>query len=127
VGLPRIGFGGYFFPGLGGFKWPKFQGPDTIVQFIDHISYTAGKHALKFGGELHRNGVTGGAFGNARGSINFLDGTFTGPTGVASSQLEDFFAGAPTLASVLSGDPTRHLHNWAYAGFSRTTGGLAGT
>ena len=116
-GLPRIGFGGYFFPGLGGFKWPKFQGPDTIVQFIDHVSYTAGKHALKFGGELHRNGVTGGAFGNARGSINFLDGTFTGPTGVASSQLEDFFAGAPTLASVLSGDPTRHLHNWAYAGF----------
>ena len=116
-GLPRIGFGGYFFPGLGGFKWPKFQGPDTIVQFIDHVSYTAGMHALKFGGELHRNGVTGGAFGNARGSINFLDGTFTGPTGVASSQLEDFFAGAPTLASVLSGDPTRHLHNWAYAGF----------
>jgi len=116
-GLPRIGFGGYFFPGLGGFKWPKFQGPDTIVQFIDHISYTAGKHALKFGGEVHRNGVTGGAFGNARGSINFLDGTFTGPTGVASSQLEDFFAGFPTLASVLSGDPARHLHNWAYAGF----------
>jgi len=116
-GLPRIGFGGYFFPGLGGFKWPKFQGPDTIVQFIDHISYTAGKHALKFGGELHRNGVTGGAFGNARGSINFLDGTFTGPTGTPSSQLEDFFAGWPTLASVLSGDPTRHLHNWAYAGF----------
>src|SRR5207245_1879504 len=76
-GLPRIGFGGYFFPGLGGFKWPKFQGPDTITQFIDHISYTAGKHALKFGGEVHRNGVTGGAFGNARGSINFLDGTFT--------------------------------------------------
>src|SRR6266436_3773079 len=116
-GLPRIGFGGYFFPGLGGFKWPKFYGPDTIVQFIDHISYTAGKHALKFGGELLRNGVTGGAFGNARGSINFLDGTFTGPTGVPSSQLEDFFAGWPTLASVLSGDPTRHLHNWAYAGF----------
>src|SRR5580704_2761480 len=116
-GLPRIGFGGYFFPGLGGFKWPKFQGPDTILQFIDHISYTAGKHAIKFGGELHRNGVTGGAFGNARGSLNFLGGTFTGPSGVASSQLEDFFAGWPTLASVLSGDPTRHLHNWAYAGF----------
>ena len=30
-GLPRIGFGGYFFPGLGGFKWPKFQGPDEHV------------------------------------------------------------------------------------------------
>src|SRR6266851_5525166 len=38
-GLPRIGFAGYFFPGLGGFKWPKFQGPDSITQFIDHVSY----------------------------------------------------------------------------------------
>src|SRR3984893_4377979 len=46
-GLPRIGFAGFFFPGLGGFKWPKFQGPDSITQFVDHISYTAGKHALK--------------------------------------------------------------------------------
>ena len=73
-GLPRIGFAGYFFPGLGGFKWPKFQGPDTITQFIDHISYTAGKHALKFGGEVHRDYVTGGAFGNARGSFTFLGG-----------------------------------------------------
>ena len=43
-GLPRIGFGGYFFPGLGGFKWPKFQGPDAIIQFIDHVSCTAGNH-----------------------------------------------------------------------------------
>ena len=48
-GLPRISFGGYFFPGLGGFKWPKFQGPDSITQAIDHVSYTAGKHSLKFG------------------------------------------------------------------------------
>src|ERR1700680_3094928 len=44
-GLPRIGFAGAFVPGLGGFKWPKFQGPDSITQFIDHISYTAGKHS----------------------------------------------------------------------------------
>src|SRR5690349_12437772 len=63
-GLPRIGFGGYFFPGLGGFKWPKFQGPDTITQFVDHISYTAGKHALRFGGEIHRDSVRNAAFGN---------------------------------------------------------------
>jgi hypothetical protein len=118
-GLPRIGFGGYFFPGLGGFKWPKLQGPDTITQLIDHVSYVTGKHAFKFGGEIHRDAVTGGAFGNARGSLNFLGGTFTSPTNptLTSSQLEDFFAGAPTLASVLSGNPVRQLHNWAYAGF----------
>src|SRR6202030_4721937 len=86
-GLPRIGFAGAFVPGLGAFKWPKFQGPDYITQFIDHVSYTAGKHSLKFGGEVHRNGVSGGAFGNARGSITFLGGVAL----PASTALEDFF------------------------------------
>src|SRR5579863_6987037 len=101
-GLPRIGFGGYFFPGLGGFKWPKFQGPDSITQFIDHVSYTAGKHALKFGGEVHYNKVNNAAYGNARGSITFLGGVAT----ATSTQLEDFFAGLPFKSSVEVGNPT---------------------
>jgi carboxypeptidase family protein len=121
-GLPRIGFGGYFFPGLGGFKWPKFQGPDSITQFVDHLSYTAGKHALKFGGELHYNKVTNAAYGNARGSITFLGGVVSaGPPPAnappPSSPLEDFFAGAPFKSSVEIGNPTLQLHNWAYSGF----------
>ena len=120
-GLPRISFGGYFLPGLGGFKWPKFQGPDTITQFVDHVSYTAGKHAFRFGGEIHRNSVTNAAYGNARGGIKFLGGTFTSPTNpkITSSQLEDFFAGAPAVASVEVGNPTRYLHNWSYAAFAQ--------
>ncbi len=117
-GLPRIGFGGYFFPGLGGFKWPKFQGPDSVTQFVDHISYTAGKHALRFGGEMHYNKVTNAAYGNARGSITFLGGVVSANPGPAgSSPLEDFFAGLPFKSSVEVGNPTLHLHNWAYAGF----------
>jgi hypothetical protein len=112
-GLPRIGFGGYFFPGLGGFKWPKFQGPDSITQFVDHVSYTAGKHALKFGAEMHYNKVTNAAYGNARGSITFLGTVVAG----ASTPLEDFFAGAPFKSSVEVGNPTLKLHNWAYSGF----------
>jgi hypothetical protein len=112
-GLPRIGFAGAFVPGLGGFKWPKFQGPDSITQFIDHISYTAGKHSLKVGGELHRNDVNGGAFGNARGSITFLGGVAL----ANSTALEDFFAGDPFKASVQVGDPARQIHNWAYGAF----------
>jgi hypothetical protein len=112
-GLPRLGFAGAFVPGLGGFKWPKFQGPDSITQFIDHVSYTRGTHAFKFGGELHRDEVSGGAFGNARGSITFLGGVAL----PASTQLEDFFAGDPFKASVQVGDPTRQIHNWAYGLF----------
>ncbi len=111
-GLPRIGWFGEF-QALGGFKWPKLQGPDSITQFIDHVSYTAGKHAIKFGGEIHRNAVNGGAFGNARGSINFGGGGAFG----TSSALEDFFAGDPTNGSILSGDPRRSLSNWGYAAF----------
>ena len=114
-GLPRIGFAGAFVPGLGGFKWPKFQGPDSITQFIDHASYTVGKHSFKFGGELHRNDVNGGAFGNARGSITFLGGVAL----PASTALEDFFAGDPFKASVQVGDPNRQIHNWAYGLFAQ--------
>ena len=115
-GLPRIGFAGAFVPGLGAFKWPKFQGPDTLTQFIDHISYTAGTHSLKFGGEVRRDGVSGGAFGNARGSITFLGGVAIG-TGAGSTPLEDFMAGDPFKASVQVGDPTRQIHDWAYGAF----------
>jgi Carboxypeptidase regulatory-like domain/TonB dependent receptor len=121
-GLPRIGFGGYFFPGLGGFKWPKFQGPDDVVQFNDHISYITGKHSIKFGGEFHRNNVTNAAYGNARGSITFLGGntpTPGNPTAppLNTTTLEDFFSGAPLKASVEVGNPTLNLHNWAYGLF----------
>jgi hypothetical protein len=120
-GLPRIGFGGYFFPGLGGFKWPKFQGPDSIVQFIDHVSRTAGSHSIKFGGELHRSNVTNAAYGNARGSITFLGSVLSPgppPNGTPlSSPLEDFFAGLPFKSSLEVGNPTLHLHNWAYSLF----------
>src|SRR6202166_895199 len=112
-GLPRIGFAGAFVPGLGGFKWPKFQGPDSITQVIDHVSYTVGKHAIKFGGEVHRNAVNGGAFGNARGSITFLGGVAL----ANSTALEDFFAGDPFKASVQVGNPNLQLHNWAYGAF----------
>src|SRR6202451_81250 len=114
-GLPRIGFAGAFVPGLGGFKWPKFQGPDSITQFIDHVSYTRGTHAFKFGGELHRDEVSGGAFGNARGSITFLGGVAL----ANSPGLEDFFAGDPFKASVQVGDPRRDIHNWAYGLFAQ--------
>ncbi len=119
-GLPRIGFAGAFVPGLGAFKWPKFQGPDTIYQGVDHVSYTMGKHQFKFGGDVHRNGVNGGAFGNARGSITFLGGVALAPTAAnvnGSTALEDFFAGDPFKASVQVGNPTRDLHNWNYGLF----------
>ncbi|HEX9112394.1 MAG TPA: carboxypeptidase-like regulatory domain-containing protein [Terriglobales bacterium] len=121
-GVPRISvFPNYIFPQeLGGFNWPKVQGPDIRFQFIDHVSYTVGKHAMKFGGELHRDAFNGGAYGGGRGRFKFIGGAayITDPvSGAGSSGIEDFFAGLPTNATLLIGDPTRHIHNWGYAGF----------
>lgn len=101
---------------LGGFVWPKVQGPDTRVQWVDHVSYTRGKHAFKFGGELHRDSFSGGAYSGGRGRLKFLGGGAFA-NGAGSTPLEDFFAGVPTLSSVLIGDPTRHIHNWSEGGF----------
>jgi hypothetical protein len=115
-GLPRINISPFYtFPQeLGGFNWPKVQGPDTRFQFIDHVTYARSNHTIKFGGELHRDASSGGAYGGARGRIRFGFGNdaFPGAQGI-----EDFFAGVPTNGSVLVGDPTRHIHNWGVAGF----------
>jgi len=113
-GLPTISIlGGFNLPDtMGALPGPKIQGPDTRWQWVDHISYTRGKHALKFGGELHRDSFTGAVYGGARGRLGFLGGGAF----ATSTPLEDFFAGY-AVGSVLIGDPTRHIHNWAEAGF----------
>ncbi len=113
-GLPRIQIADFYvFPQeLGGFNWPKVQGPDTRFQFVDHVSYTRGSHAIRFGGELHRDAFAGAGYGGARGRIKFGLGGGTLPFGI-----EDFFAGLSSHASLLVGDPTRHIHNWGFAGF----------
>ena len=123
-GLPRINVLGFFnFPlgGIGGFNWPKVQGPDYRNQFIDHVTKIEGKHSIKFGAEVHRDAFDGGAYGGTRGRFKFLGGTaFTNADGsLASSPLEDFFAGAPLNGSLLTGDPTRHIHNWGIAAFGQ--------
>ena len=119
-GLPRINVLGFFgFPvsGIGGFNWPKVQGPDDRYQFVDHISRSLGKHVAKFGAELHRDAFSGGAYGGTRGRFKFLGGNAFTANNISSSPIEDFFAGSPTNGSLLSGDPTRHIHNWGTALF----------
>lgn len=122
-GLPRIkihGFGGLF-ETLGGFKWPKLQGPDDRYQVVDHISYTLGKHVFKFGGEIHRDSFSGGALGDGKGYI-----LFSGAAGIAfpgDTTLEDFFAGDPggsvpfPTHALVGAVPIRHIHNWSEAAF----------
>ena len=67
---------------------------------------------------MHRDGFTGAGYGGSRGRIKFIGGAAYAPSDQEqSSGLEDFFAGLPTNGTLLVGDPTRHIHNWGYAGF----------
>ena len=113
-GLPLITLPQFIAPNtLGGFVWPKIQGPDDRYQVVDQVSYTRGRHVLKFGGEIHRDRFSGAAFARGRGQVKFLGGQDF----ATSTQLEDFFAGAPAKTQVLVGNASRDVHNWSYAGF----------
>ena len=109
--LPIIRVGG--FNQLGGSPgWPYRFGPDDVYQFMDYVSYLRGKHALKFGGEFRRNYANPSQRGSAKGAINFFGNkAFQG-----STPLEDLLAGDPTNATIQSGDPSRNLIQWFYAG-----------
>jgi len=102
-GFPIITLNNYTLQ-LGG-GWPKYIGPDNNLQFLDHISYLRGNHAIKFGAELNRLSFSGAATTNARGNIPF--GT------TSASALTDYFLGnINNTASILSGNPFRNIFNW---------------
>ncbi len=106
-GAPRTRFRGFYaYPGGDGIGtgWPKIIGPDGVLEFVDHVSKTRGKHAFKFGGEFIYNQSTTNETANARGQIRF-------------GSLNDFFTGTLSNAYLFTGDATRHLYNEGVAGF----------
>lgn len=112
-GLPNVRIDG--FTELGGFhNFPKLVGPDNVYDFVDQVSYLRGKHALKFGGEFRVDLVDQGTFRGGRGRPRFRagDAGFAG-----STALESFLAGTPRNASILAGNPIRHMKQNLFAGF----------
>jgi hypothetical protein len=92
--------------------------------FLDSVSYSHGKHQMKFGGEYHRTIYAGTGTQNApNGAITFNGGQAfnfqaVGATpGEVSTGLEDFLAGIPQSGSVLEGGRTSHINLDRYAIF----------
>ncbi len=112
LGMPQINVAPFNALG-GGVNWPKFQGPDSVWQGSDGISYLRGKHALKFGGEIRRGSVNEGSFRGSKGQINFNGGAAF----ATSTPFEDFLAGDPTFGKISYGNPKRHETQWLYAGY----------
>jgi hypothetical protein len=109
--LPLIQVKGFnVLGGSGG--WPYRFGPDSVYQFVDYVSYLRGNHAFKFGGDIRRNYADPSQRGAAKGHIFF----FGNKAFAGSTALEDYLVGVPAMATIQSGNPERHLLQWAYAG-----------
>jgi Carboxypeptidase regulatory-like domain/TonB dependent receptor len=79
-GFPRISPGGEFNYLGGNSSWPLETTPSQTYNMSDTVSYTKGKHALRFGGEFRDGSVDYLRAGYGRGRVdfrhlpNFIDG-----------------------------------------------------
>ena len=89
-GLPQIQWqGGYSMQF--GLNWPKYVGPDGVLNIVQHMSYLHGNHTFVFGGEflnlISNNNVTQYTKGYLRfGDLaHFFDGLRTGRVSPAAT------------------------------------------
>jgi hypothetical protein len=96
-GFPRIGMSTYCCNYFGGnSSWPTRTAPSHTESWSDTVSYTAGKHALRFGGDFSNGGVDYFRAGNGRGRVDFRF-------------LTDFLEGNVRAWRLLYGDSARDL------------------
>ncbi|HVB58909.1 MAG TPA: TonB-dependent receptor [Candidatus Acidoferrales bacterium] len=104
-------------------SFPKYQGPDSTPEVIDHVSVNHGNHAFKFGVELRDDIYNGGTFSNSRGVTAFTPNSSAqcpdGSLGGYANSLEDFMAGCLNSSTIFVGSPLRHISQWAFAGFGQ--------
>jgi hypothetical protein len=108
-GLPKISISGL--APLGADNGDPRQRVDTNWHYIDNISWTLGKHAIKFGYEFRRTSISQMFNRGFRGTLNFS----TQPTGVTG--LQEFLAGTPTGGSQRQGDTNRNTFENSHAGY----------
>ena len=117
-GLPSIvitGFGNGGTPVVGtAFNRPQYFTPNPYWDVQDSVSILKGKHSIKIGGELAHVEADAAVFNNGRGRFNFLGGQLLNGN---STLLEDYFAGALSGATLLSGQPQAKLTAFNYAGY----------
>jgi hypothetical protein len=98
-GLPNVNLAPQFsgFNGLGTqTNRPQYFTPNPTYDFQDSISYLKGKHAIKFGGEFAHMEADNTIYNVGRGQFNF-------------PSLQSFFAGTPSSAGLLAGNPAVKL------------------
>ncbi len=98
---------------------PLDSSPNPYWDLQDNVSYLLGKHALKFGFEFAHIEGDSDVRGGQRGFFLFLGPgfPFAGNAFPGASPLADFFAGTPSVASLLTGNPNLRILWTSTAGF----------
>ena len=114
-GMPPITIQGFTATGCCS-SFPKIQGPDYTIQFIDSVAYIHGNHSFRFGGEARHMSTKEGTFSQSRGAISFA------PAGGGLTALQQFLLGTistSTLPSELVGTPNVNVTDKGYALFAQ--------
>ena len=93
-GVPRTTITGY--STVGGATNLPSERDDTTYQIVDHLSWTRGRHAFKFGGEWRKFLSSNLQSSSNRGTLSFT-GSAPGPT--SGYPLADLLLGLPTTSS----------------------------
>jgi len=88
---------------IGG-SWPKYVGPDGVLDIDDHVSYLHGNHSFMFGGEILDNTSTNNVTSYTKGNFRFQN-------------LTQFFSGVPNRSRYTTGNLLRHLSSQGYGLF----------
>ena len=107
-GFPRINPGSHDFNYLGGnSSWPLWTTPSHTENYGDTVSYSRGKHSIRFGGVFSNGGVDYLRATEGRGRVDFF-------------HLQDFIAGTPVDEWALQyGNPARKVSMKYWALFAQ--------
>jgi hypothetical protein len=106
-GFPRINPGTDAFDHMGGNSgWPLETTPSATYSWSDTLSYTAGRHNIRFGGEFRYGDVKYFRATEGRGRVDFSD-------------LTDFVTGDADRWELLYGDPGRNISMKSFGLFTQ--------
>ena len=119
-GVPNVTFGGGFTL-TGNSPDSPFINYDTMIQVNNNFAWTAGKHSLKFGGEVTRTRFNqlGGVTTRGRFSVNgqYSSSGIPGNPIVPAHNIADWMLGNFAVSESQSGIPLANFRNWYLAGY----------
>ena len=89
------------------------QSVTNTWQLLDHVTYAAGRHLVKSGGDFRRTQQNAFRDVQARGFLNFL--------GITGVPLADLLLGYPAVTGGATLDNPQYLRTWSASGFINDT------